>query len=155
MGRKADINNLIRDAEHKDKIVIDAENHLETAKANSAEAWNKVRKRRKELEQENNNALAEISKNLFWADISAEELQSKLDELLLIAEVKEYIEFEKANYKAELERKAAEEAAKKKVESQPDVNVIDNNDANNTNVSNAKTVNTDAPDNTNDTIENN
>ena len=120
MGRKADINNLIRDAEHKDKIVIDAENYLETAKANSAEAWNKVEKRRKELEQENNNALAEISKKLFWADITAEELQSKWDELLLISEVKEYIEFEKANHEAELAKKAAEEAAKKEVESQPD-----------------------------------
>ncbi len=129
MGRKADINNLIRDAEHKDKIVIDAENYLETAKANSAEAWNKVEKRRKELEQENNNALAEISKKLFWADITAEELQSKCDELLLISAVKEYIEFEKANHKAELAKKAAEEAAKKaakkKAESQTD---DDNND---------------------------
>ncbi|SEL42832.1 hypothetical protein [Ruminococcus albus] len=122
MGRKADINNLIRDAEHKDKIVIDAENYLETAKANSAEAWVKVEKRRKELEQENNNALAEISKKLFWADITAEELQSKWDELLLIAEVKEYVAFEKANYEAELKRKAAEEAAKKKAESQSDGN---------------------------------
>ena len=122
MGRKADINNLIRDAEHKDKIVIEAENHLETAKANSADAWDKVRKRRKELEQENNNALAEISKRLFWNDISAEELQSKCDELLLIFEVKEYIEFEKANHKAELAKKAAEEAAKKKAESQSDGN---------------------------------
>ena len=125
MGRKADINNLIRDAEHKDKIVIDAENYLETAKANSAEAWVKVKKRRKELEQGNNNALAEISKNLFWADISAEELQSKLDELLLISEVMEYIEFEKTNHKAEIKRKAAEEAAKKKAENQTD---DDNND---------------------------
>ena len=125
MGRKADINNLIRDAEHKDKIVIDAENYLETAKANSAEAWNKVEKRRKELEQENNNALAEISKKLLWADISAEELQSKCDELLLISEVKEYIEFEKANHEAELKRKAAEKAAKKQAESQTD---DDNND---------------------------
>ena len=122
MGRKADINNLIRDAEHKDKIVIDAENYLETAKANSAEAWVKVEKRRKELEQENNNALAEISKKIFWNDITAEELQSKWDELLLIAEVKEYIEFEKANHKAELAKKVDEEAAKKKVESQPDGN---------------------------------
>lgn len=125
MGRKADINNLIRDAEHKDKIVIDAENHLETAKANSAEAWVKVRKRRKELEQENNNAIAEISKKLFWADITAEELQSKLDELLLISEVMEYIEFEKTNHEAEIKRKAAEEAAKKKAENQTD---DDNND---------------------------
>ena len=122
MGRKADINNLIRDAEHKDKIVIDAENHLETAKANSAEAWNKVEKRRKELEQENNNALAEISKKIFWNDITAEELQSKWDELLLISEVEEYVAFEKANYEAELKRKAAEEAAKKKAESQSDGN---------------------------------
>ena len=122
MGRKADINNLIRDAEHKDKIVIDAENHLETAKANSAEAWNKVEKRRKELEQENNNALAEISKKIFWNDITAEELQSKWDELLLIAEVKEYVEFEKANHEAEIKRKVAEEAAKKKAESQSDGN---------------------------------
>ena len=125
MGRKADINNLIRDAEHKDKIVIDAENYLETAKANSADAWDKVEKRRKELEQENNNALAEISKKLLWADISAEELQSKCDELLLISEVKEYIEFEKANHEAELKRKAAEKAAKKQAESQTD---DDNND---------------------------
>ncbi|MCR5541161.1 MAG: hypothetical protein K6F71_10150 [Ruminococcus sp.] len=125
MGRKADINNLIRDAEHKDKIVIDAINNLETAKANSAEAWDKVRKRRKELEQENNNAIAEISKKLFWADITAEELQSKWDELLLISEVKEYIEFETANHKAELAKKAAEGAAKKKAESQTD---DDNND---------------------------
>ncbi len=122
MGRKADINNIIRDAEHKDKIVIEAENHLETAKANSAEAWDKVRKRRKELEQENNNALAEISRKLFWADISAKELQSKWDELLLISEVKEYIEFEKANHEAELAKKASEEAAKKEVESQSDGN---------------------------------
>jgi len=122
MGRKADINNLIRDAEHKDKIVIDAENYLETAKANSADAWDKVRKRRKELEQENNNALADISKNLFWNDISAEELQSKWDELLLVAEVKEYIEFEKANHEAELAKKVDEEAAKKKAESQSDGN---------------------------------
>ena len=125
MGRKADINNLIRDAEHKDKIVIDAENYLETAKANSAEAWNKVEKRKKELEQENNNALAEISKRLFWTEISAEELQSKWDELLLIAEVKEYIEFEKANHEAELAKKASEEVAKKKAENQTD---DDNND---------------------------
>ncbi|MBO4867038.1 MAG: hypothetical protein J5582_10855 [Ruminococcus sp.] len=155
MGRKADINNLIRDAEHKDKIVIDAINNLETAKANSAEAWVKVEKRRKELEQENNNALAEISKKIFWADISAEELQSKWDELLLISEVNEYVEFEKANHKAELERKAAEEAAKKKAESQSDRNVIDNNDSGNANVSDAESVNTDAPDHTNDSIENN
>ena len=154
MGRKADINNLIRDAEHKDKIVIDAVNYLETAKANSAEAWNKVEKRRKELEQENNNALAEISKRLFWTEISAEELQSKWDELLLIAEVKEYIEFEKANYKAELERKAAEEAAKKKAESQTNDNMI-NNEARNDNVSETENVNSDAPDHTNDSIENN
>lgn len=122
MGRKADINNLIRDAEHKDKIVIDAINNLETAKANSAEAWDKVRKRRKELEQENNNAIAEISKKLFWADITAEELQSKWDELLLISEVEEYVAFEKANHKEEVERKAAEEADKKKAESQSDGN---------------------------------
>ena len=155
MGRKADINNLIRDAEHKDKIVIDAENYLETAKANSAEAWNKVEKRKKELEQENNNALAEISKKIFWADITAEELQSKCDELLLISEVKEYIEFEKANHKAELAKKAAEEAAKKKAESHSDGNVIDNNNAGNSNVSDAESVNSDAPDHTNDSIEKN
>ena len=154
MGRKADINNLIRDAEHKDKIVIEAENYLETAKANSVEAWNKVEKRRKELEQENNNALAEISKRLFWNDISAEELQSKWDELLLIAEVEEYVAFEKANHKAELAKKAAEGAAKKKAESQHDDNMI-NNDARNDNVSETENVNSDAPDHTNDNIENN
>ena len=154
MGRKADINNLIRDAEHKDKIVIDAENHLETAKANSADAWDKVRKRRKELEQENNNALADISKKLFWNDISAEELQSKWDELLLIAEVKEYIDSEKAKHEAEIKRKAAEEAAKKQAESQTNDNII-NNDARNDNVSETENVNSDAPDHTNDNKENN
>ncbi len=155
MGRKADINNLIRDAEHKDKIVIDAENYLETAKANSAEAWVKVEKRRKELEQENNNALADISKKLFWNDISAEELQSKCDELLLIAEVKEYIEFEKANHEAELKRKAAEEAAKKKAENQYNAGVIDNNDAGNATVSETENVNSDAPNHTNNNVDNN
>ena len=74
------------------------------------------------MEQENNNALAEISKKIFWADISAEELQSKWDELLLIAEVKEYIEFEKVNHEVEIKRKAAEEAAKKKAENKSDWN---------------------------------
>ncbi|EXM40261.1 hypothetical protein RASY3_09100 [Ruminococcus albus SY3] len=155
MGRKADINNLIRDAEHKDKIVIDAENYLETAKANSAEAWVKVEKRRKELEQENNNALAEISKKLFWADISAEELQSKWDELLFIAEVKEYIDSEKAKHEAEIKRKAAEEAAKKKAENQYNAGVIDNNDAGNATVSETENVNSDAPNHTNNNVDNN
>ena len=152
MGRKADINYLIRDAEHKDKIVIDAINNLETAKANSAEAWVKVEKRRKELEQENNNALADISKKLFWNDISAEKLQSKWDELLLIAEVKEYVEFEKAKHEDEIKRKAAEEAANKQAEIKSDVNVIDNNDGDNSNVSDAETVNTDTPDHKKDSI---
>lgn len=155
MGRKALLENLKRNAEEHDDKIQDLLDQLEKARTKQAAAWNKYHEREKEIEQENNNALAEISKKLFWADISAEELQSKWDELLLISEVKEYIEFEKANYKAELERKAAEEAAKKKAENPSYGNVIDNNDANNTNVSDAKTVNTDAPDNTNDTIENN
>ena len=125
MGRKALLENLKRNAEEHDDKIQDLLDQLEKARTKQAAAWEKYHEREKEIEQENNNALADISKKLFWADISAEELQSKWDELLLISEVNEYVEFEKANHKAELERKAAEEAAKKKAESQSDDN--DNN----------------------------
>ena len=155
MGRKALLENLKKNAKEHDDKIQDLLDQLEKARTKQAAAWNKYHEREKEIEQENNNALAEISKNLFWADISAEELQSKWDELLLISEVKEYIEFEKTNHEAEIKRKAAEKAAKKKAESQTDGNVINNNDANNTNVSDAETINTDVPYNTNDNIENN
>lgn len=98
MARKADIKNLIREAERKDRRVIEIEKMLETAKNDSVGAWDKVSFRRNELEQENNNGLAAVVKELFWNDITSEELKMKLDKLFLINEVKEYIESERAKH---------------------------------------------------------
>lgn len=98
MARKADIKNLIREAERKDRRVIEIEKMLETAKNDSVGAWDKVSVRRNELEQENNNGLAAVVKELFWNDITSEELKMKLDKLFLINEVKEYIESERAKH---------------------------------------------------------
>ena len=111
MARKADINNLIRDAEHKDQLVAEAEKNLQNAKENSAEAWEKVGRRRKELEQERNNGLAGVDKEIFWEEITPDELRSKWDELLLITEVKEYLESERAKHKSEVAKKAESETA--------------------------------------------
>ena len=118
MARKADIKNLIKEAERKDQRVIEITKMLESAKSDSIGAWDKVAVRKNELEQERNNGLAAEVKSVFGEDITPAELKKELDELLLIDEFKEYIEHEKAERKAASERKAAEEAAKKKAESE-------------------------------------
>ena len=100
MARKANIDNLIRDAKKADERIAEIEKMLKTTKADSAGAWNKVAVRKNELEQENNNALAKKIKSVFGDDISSAELKKQLSELLLIDEVKEYIESEKAKRKA-------------------------------------------------------
>lgn len=98
MARKADIKNLIKEAERKDQRVIEIEKMLEAAKNDSVGAWDKVSARRNELEQENNNGLAAVVKEIFWDDITPDELKMKWGELLLINEVKEYIESESAKH---------------------------------------------------------
>ena len=65
MARKADIKNLIKEAERKDQRVIEIEKMLEAAKNDSVGAWDKVSARRNELEQENNNGLAAVVKEVF------------------------------------------------------------------------------------------
>ncbi len=98
MARKADIKNLIKEAERKDQRVIEIEKMLEAAKSDSVGAWDKVSARKNELEQENNKGLAAIDRDVFWDDITPEELRMKWDELLLINEVKDYIESERAKH---------------------------------------------------------
>ncbi len=101
MGRKANIDNLIRDAKRADERIADIEKMLKTAKDDSASAWDKVAVRKNELEQENNNGLAKEIKAVFGDDISAAELKRQLEELLLIDEVREYIESERWKRKAD------------------------------------------------------
>ena len=98
MARKADIKNLIKEAERKDQRVIEIEKMLEAAKNDSVGAWDKVSARRNELEQENNKGLAAVDRDVFWDNITPEELRMKWDELLLINEVKDYIESERAKH---------------------------------------------------------
>ena len=107
MARKADIKNLIKEAERKDQRVAEIEKMLETAKNDSVGAWDKVSIRRNELEQESNKGLAAVDREIFWDDITPEELRMKWNELLLINEVKEYIESERAKRKAAAENNAA------------------------------------------------
>ena len=96
MARKANIDNLIRDAKKADERIAEIEKMLKTAKADSVGAWDKVSVRKNELEQENNNGLAKEIKSFFGEDITPAELNRQLNDLLLIDEVKEYIESEKA-----------------------------------------------------------
>ena len=107
MARKADINNLIKEAKRKDQRVIEIEKMLEAAKSDSVGAWDKVSVRRNELEQENNKGLAAVDRAVFWNDITSEELRMKWNELLLINEVKDYIESERAKHIAVAENNAA------------------------------------------------
>lgn len=107
MARKADINNLIKEAERKDQRVIEIEKMLEAAKNDSVGAWNKVSVRKNELEQESNKGLVAIVREVFWNDITPDELKIKWGELLLINEVKEYIESERAKHESAVENKAA------------------------------------------------
>ena len=98
MARKADIKNLIKEAERKDQRVIEIEKMLEAAKNDSVGAWDKVSARKNELEQESNKGLAAVDREAFWNDITPEELRMKWRELLLINEVKEYIESERTKH---------------------------------------------------------
>ena len=109
MARKANIDNLIRDAKKIDDRIIEIEKMLETAKSDSASAWDKVSERKKELEQENNNGIANEVKTVFGEDITASELKRQFGELLLIDEVKEYIESEKTKRRADKEKKTPTE----------------------------------------------
>lgn len=107
MARKADIKNLIKEAERKDQRVIEIEKMLEVAKNDSVGAWDKVSARKTELEQENNKGLAAVDREVFWDDITPDELKIKWGELLLINEVKEYIESERAKRIADTKNNAA------------------------------------------------
>lgn len=107
MARKADIKNLIKEAERKDQRVIEIEKMLEAAKNDSVGAWDKVSARKNELEQEDNKGLAAVDRKVFWNDITPEELRMKWDELLLINEVKDYIESERAKHITAAENNAA------------------------------------------------
>ena len=100
MARKADIKNLIKEAERKDQRVAEIEKMLEAAKNDSVGAWDKVSIRRNELEQEINKGLASIVREVFWEDITPDEFEKEMKELLLINEVKEYIESEREKRKA-------------------------------------------------------
>ena len=60
------------------------------------------------MKQENNNNIAAVNKEVFWSDITAAELRMKWDELLLIAEVREYIVSEREKRKAAAEKKIEE-----------------------------------------------
>ena len=104
MARKADIKNLIKEAERKDQRVIEIEKMLEVAKNDSVGAWDKVSARKTELEQENNKGLAAVDREVFWDDITPDELKIKWGELLLINEVKEYIESERVKRKDAAEK---------------------------------------------------
>ena len=80
---------------------------LEVAKNDSVGAWDKVSARKTELEQENNKGLAAVDREVFWDDITPDELKIKWGELLLINEVKEYIESERAKRIADTKNNAA------------------------------------------------
>ena len=109
MARKASIKNLKKAADDTAARVSELEKQLEEAKAKQAEAQNKVREREKELQQEENNDLAEKVRIFFGEDIIPDEFEKEMNELLLINEVKEYIESERAKRKAGVENKIKED----------------------------------------------
>ena len=90
MSRKASIKNLKKAADDTAARVSELEKQLEEAKAKQAEAQNKVREREKEIMQEENNDLAEKVRLFFGADITPDEFEKEMKEMLLINEVKEY-----------------------------------------------------------------
>ena len=103
MARKATIENLRRAVDDSAARVSELEKLLEDAKTRQAEAQNKVREREKEIEQENNNELAVLVKKFFGSDITPNEFEKEMTELLLIGEVTEYIESEKVGRKEKAE----------------------------------------------------
>ena len=111
MARKASIENLRKAADDTAARVSELEKQLEEAKAKQAEAQNKVRGREKELQQEENNDLAEKVRLFFGEDIIPDEFEKEMNELLLINEVKEYIESERAKRIADTKNNAANNTA--------------------------------------------
>ena len=103
MARKATIENLRKAVDDSAARVSELEKLLEDAKTRQTEAQNKVREREKEIEQENNNELAVLVKKFFGSDISPDEFEKEMDELLLIGEVTEYIKSEKTSRKERTE----------------------------------------------------
>lgn len=101
--------NLEKAVEGSTARVSELEKQLEDAKARQREAINKKRERERELEQENNNEIAAVNREVFWPDINAAELRMKWDELLLISEVKKYIESERAKHKTAVGKNSAAE----------------------------------------------
>ena len=111
MARKASIKNLKKAADHTAARVSELEKQLEEAKAKQAEAQNKVREREKEIQQDENNDLADKVRLFFGEDITPNEFEKKMNELLLINEIREYIESEKEKRKAAAENKNSDEIA--------------------------------------------
>ena len=103
MARKATIENLRKAVDDSAARVSELEKLLEDAKTRQTEAQNKVREREKEIEKENNNELAVLVKKFFGSDITPDEFEKEMTELLLIGEVMEYIESEKTNRKEKSE----------------------------------------------------
>ena len=129
MARKASIENLRKAADDTAARVSDLEKQLEEAKTKQAEAQNKVREREKEIQQEENNDLADKVRLFFGEDITPDEFEKEMKEMLLINEVKEYIESEreKRNSAAEKNSEAiipAEDEIKE--EAQNDSMISDN-----------------------------
>ena len=108
MARKASIENLRKAADDTAARVSDLEKQLEEAKAKQAEAQNKVREREKEIQQEVNNDLARKARLFFGGDIMPNEFEKEMNELMLINEVKEYIESEREKRKAAAENNSDE-----------------------------------------------
>ena len=108
MARKASIENLRKAADDTAARVSDLEKQLEEAKAKQAEALNKVREREKELQQEENNDLAEKARLFFGTDITPDEFEKEMNELMLINEVREHIESERKKRKAAAEKNSNE-----------------------------------------------
>ena len=81
---------------------------LEAAKSDAVDAWDKVSARKNELEQENNKGLAAVVREVFWDDITPDEFEKEMNELLLINEVKEYVESERAKRKSAAENNSDE-----------------------------------------------
>lgn len=108
MARKASIENLRKAADDTAARVSELEKQLEEAKAKQAEAENKVREREKEIQQEENNDLANKVRLFFGGDIMPNEFEKEMNELMLINEVKEYIESEREKRKAAAENNSDE-----------------------------------------------
>ena len=104
MARKASIKNLKKAADDTAARVSELEKQLEEAKAKKAEAQNKVREREKEIQQEENNDLADKVRSFFGEDITLDDFEKEMNELMLIIEVKEYIESEREKRKSAAEK---------------------------------------------------